>query len=190
MKKWLLAGLLALGAGCVGSAQVRYQDANGGVLTLQGDEQKSMEDAYKRMAAHCGPAGYSIVKRETVVVGQEQYTNTNKGYAEQEDRSRDEDTVGSHDTDTEYGEDRVQTADAEAHSYDGRSSSHDQASATATDSKEGYESTTEDYAESKREDESTQRTGNESTNTVSGTRDVNEVRLHYACGGKNQTAGR
>lgn len=190
MNKWLLAGLLALGAGCVGSAQVHYQDANGGVLRLEGDEQKSMEDAYKRMAAHCGPGGYSIVKRETVVVGEEQYTDTNKGYAEQEDRSKDEDTVGSRDTDTEYGEDRVQTADAESHSHDGRHSSHDQASATATDTTEGYEATSEDYAESKTEDESTVRTGNENSSTVSGTREVREVRLHYACGKGNQTAGR
>ena len=36
-----------------------------------------MQEAEKFMNAHCGSRGFSIVKRETVIVGQEQYSQTN-----------------------------------------------------------------------------------------------------------------
>ena len=44
--KSLLVGAAALViGGCVGSAGVYYQDQNGGVLKISGDEQKALEDA-------------------------------------------------------------------------------------------------------------------------------------------------
>ena len=59
------------------SARVLSQDMNGGVLVLSGSERGMMQEAEKVMSAHCGGRGFSIVKRETVIVGQEQYSQTN-----------------------------------------------------------------------------------------------------------------
>ena len=62
--------------GCSG-ARIISQNVDGGVLSLHGSESGMLEEAQKVMQAHCGSRGFSIVKRETVVVGQEQYTQTN-----------------------------------------------------------------------------------------------------------------
>ena len=59
------------------SARVLSQDVNGGVLVISGSEDGMMKEAEKLMNAHCGSRGFSIVKRETVVVGQEEYSQTN-----------------------------------------------------------------------------------------------------------------
>ena len=59
------------------SARVLSQDMNGGILVISGSEDGMMKEAEKLMNAHCRSRGFSIVKRETVIVGQEQYSQTN-----------------------------------------------------------------------------------------------------------------
>ena len=71
-----LISLLSLGSIACSGARIISQDIGGGVLSLYGSESSMMEKAQSVMNAHCGRRGFSIVKRETVVVGQEQYTQT------------------------------------------------------------------------------------------------------------------
>jgi hypothetical protein len=92
-------GLLfaALVAAC-GSARIVKRTQYGGVIALQGDRGKAMEQAHKEMGTHCGAGNYSIVQEGEEVIGT--------------------DTVAR--SDTEYGED---TAYAEGTHNSGNSSS-------------------------------------------------------------------
>ena len=58
----------ALLAAC-GSARLVRQDQMGGTLALNGDQGKAMEDAHRKMAAHCGPGNYQIVSQGEEVIG-------------------------------------------------------------------------------------------------------------------------
>ena len=69
-----LSCMISLGCS---SARIISQNIDGGVLSLHGSESGMLAEAQKAMQAHCGSRGFSIIKRETVVVGQEQYTQTN-----------------------------------------------------------------------------------------------------------------
>jgi hypothetical protein len=60
----------ALLAAC-GSARLVRQDQAGGTLALNGDQGKAMEDAHRKMAAHCGPGNYQIVSQGEEVIGQD-----------------------------------------------------------------------------------------------------------------------
>lgn len=181
-KSILLALSLAVVPSCVmGSAQIYSQDQSGGVLVLQGDEADAMKDATARMAAHCGAGAYKVVKRETVVVGAEQYTNSNSGYAATTDRqttgvaaSQSASRVDEH-ASAEAGAVASQQAVpggqiAEEHAYvEGDrqvASSSSSASAVAVQERE-------------------QQQGQAASSQVSGTREVREARLHYVCVGVN-----
>ena len=65
--------VLVLGlAGCFmiqGHAEMVKRDQSGGVLALQGDHDKAMEDAKKQMADNC-PSGYQITGEEMAKVGE------------------------------------------------------------------------------------------------------------------------
>ena len=74
---FMLCVLCIFGLGACASAQVFYQDQQGGILTVSGSEEGMMAAAQERMAAHCGSRGYTIVKRFTVIVGSESYSQTN-----------------------------------------------------------------------------------------------------------------
>ena len=63
-------GSALLLAAC-GSARVVNRTQGGGVIALQGDRGKAMEQAHKEMAAHCGPGNYTIVQEGEVVVGKD-----------------------------------------------------------------------------------------------------------------------
>lgn len=67
--------------GC-GHATIWSQDPRGGVLALHGSEGSAMEDAHELMAAHCGADRYEILRRDTVVVGEQAVTN----YSQTSDR--------------------------------------------------------------------------------------------------------
>lgn len=58
-----------------GHATVWSQDQGGGVLVLNGEESAAMDDAKKIMASHCGPGRFEILRRDTVVVGEQAVTN-------------------------------------------------------------------------------------------------------------------
>lgn len=197
MRSALVMLCLATTAGCaMGSAYVYQQDLRGGVLALQGDEKKAIEDAHAKMAAHCGAGNYRVYKRETVVVGQEQYTDTMSDYSETGERQREEATETEHQEDTEYEYD--QTTDTEtvtetvtettgpdpgtgpatgAQTWTGTGTD------TATDTSGGGSSSTVGSGSSTTvEDEREQRQGQATSRTVSGTREVREPRIHYVCG--------
>jgi hypothetical protein len=179
MRTALFMLLCAVASGCaMGSSYIHEQDTRGGVLTLQGSEEDALADARGKMAAHCGAGNYQIVRRETVVVGHEQYTDTNSGYVENGARQREETTDTETQEDTEYGHDETadttvvnQPTDTGDETYVGTDTSGD-----------GYESTTGSSSSTTIEDEREQREGQESSSTVSGTREVRERRLHYVCG--------
>ena len=93
MKRFVL---LLAGLGCLqacGSARIFYQDQQGGTLILDGDEDKALEDAQAKMAAHCGPGRYTIVRREMVAIGQEAYASQQTNYGEREARAKDGEVV-------------------------------------------------------------------------------------------------
>ena len=155
-----------LGGCLIGSAKIRSQDQSGGVLVLDGDENKAMQDAQNKMAQHCGPGNYQIVKRETVKVGSEQYANSNTAYDETTDRARDEDSVAASASDTTTTHDSATSNDG----WGNRDSASD---TTTTNDTVAASSTSED--------ETTVTQGGKSTSSVQGVRDVNEIRVHYAC---------
>lgn len=80
----LIAVTGILCGGC-GYASIFSQNSSGGVLALHGAESKAMEDANLKMGSHCGGRGYEVVSRDTVVVGQQESTDTNTDYAEKTD---------------------------------------------------------------------------------------------------------
>jgi len=63
-------GLFLVLAAC-GSARVIQRNQSGGVIELNGDRGKAMEQAHQEMAAHCGPNNYQIVQEGEEVVGTE-----------------------------------------------------------------------------------------------------------------------
>jgi hypothetical protein len=66
-------GLLLVLAAC-GSARVVNRTQYGGVIALQGDRGKAMEQATAEMAAHCGgPGSYRVIKEGEVVIGTDTY---------------------------------------------------------------------------------------------------------------------
>ena len=154
--QWIVLSGVFFSAACItGNARVHYQDQAGGVLALNGDEGEAFKDARKKMDSHCGMGNHRIVKRETIKVGTENYSNSNTSYDERTDRARDEDTVAA-------GGSSSQTV------HHGNGSTTNTAAGAAS---------------STREDETTYTQGDQNTSSVSGTRDVNEVRVHYQCGG-------
>ena len=76
-------GLLfgALVAAC-GSARIVQRTQYGGVIALQGDRGKAMEQAHKEMAAHCGAANYSIVQEGEEVIGTDTVAQSDTAYGE------------------------------------------------------------------------------------------------------------
>jgi hypothetical protein len=76
-------GLLfgALVAAC-GSARVMKRTQYGGVIALQGDRGKAMEQAHKEMAGHCGAGNYTITQEGEEVVGTDTYARSDTEYGE------------------------------------------------------------------------------------------------------------
>ncbi|HSD90447.1 MAG TPA: hypothetical protein VLB44_23125 [Kofleriaceae bacterium] len=72
LRKVSLGLILALAA--CGSARVIQRTQTGGVIELQGDRGKAMEQANQEMASHCGPNNYTIVQEGEEAVGTDTYT--------------------------------------------------------------------------------------------------------------------
>lgn len=72
LRKVSLGLILALAA--CGSARVIQRTQVGGVIELQGDRGKAMEQANSEMAAHCGPNNYTIVQEGEEAIGTDTYT--------------------------------------------------------------------------------------------------------------------
>lgn len=68
MLRTLALGLVVALSAC-GSARLVTRTAGGGVLALQGDRGKAMEDATNQMAGHCGPGNYDITQEGEEAIG-------------------------------------------------------------------------------------------------------------------------
>ena len=73
LRKVSLGLIVALVAAC-GSARVIQRTQAGGVIELQGDRGKAMEQANQEMASHCGPNNYTIVQEGEEAIGTDTYT--------------------------------------------------------------------------------------------------------------------
>jgi hypothetical protein len=83
-----IAGLLSLAllAAC-GSARYVNRTQYNGVIALEGDRNKAMEQAHQQMAAHCGPGQYTIIREGETVVGQDQVARSDS-YVEEDGESQ------------------------------------------------------------------------------------------------------
>jgi hypothetical protein len=72
MRKVSLAFVLVLAA--CGSARVIQRTQTGGIIELQGDRGKAMEQANSEMARHCGPNNYTIVQEGDEAIGTDTVT--------------------------------------------------------------------------------------------------------------------
>ena len=86
MLRKLTMGLVVALAAC-GSARVIQRTQAGGVIELQGDRSKAMEQANQEMASHCGPNNYTIVQEGEEAIGTDTYTQQNTQDTEHTSRS-------------------------------------------------------------------------------------------------------
>jgi hypothetical protein len=86
MLRKLSLGLILALAAC-GSARVIQKTPQGGVIELNGDRGKAMEEANQDMATHCGPNNFTIVQEGDEAVGTDTYTRQDTSGQEQTSRS-------------------------------------------------------------------------------------------------------
>src|SRR5258706_12176397 len=79
-------GLILVLAAC-GSARVIQRTQTGGVIELQGDRGKAMEQANADMASHCGPNNFTIVQEGEEAIGTDTYSREDTSAAAQQSRS-------------------------------------------------------------------------------------------------------
>jgi hypothetical protein len=84
MKRTIRFGALLLIGGLVGCGSARLVQRNqyGGVIALNGDRNKAMEQANQMMAQHCGPGNYQVTSEGEVPVGTDTYSQSNTNYGE------------------------------------------------------------------------------------------------------------
>lgn len=67
-KAWLAGAVLLVACG---HARLVQRTPDGGTLALAGpDRVRAVDDAHRKMAGHCGPGNYTIVREGEVVIGQ------------------------------------------------------------------------------------------------------------------------
>ncbi|MGE5181440.1 MAG: hypothetical protein ACM31C_05240 [Acidobacteriota bacterium] len=81
MLRKLSLGLIVALAAC-GTARVIQRTQTGGIIELQGDRGKAMEQANQEMASHCGPNNYTIVQEGEEAVGTDTYSQSNTQYGQ------------------------------------------------------------------------------------------------------------
>jgi hypothetical protein len=87
MLRKISVGLFLVLTAC-GSAKVIQRNQTGGVIELQGDRNKAMEDASNQMAAHCGgPGSYQITQEGEEVIGQDTFVREDTSEASKTSRS-------------------------------------------------------------------------------------------------------
>lgn len=82
-----LALLAATLLGACGTARYVNRTQYGGVIALEGDRNKAMENAHQQMASHCGPGQYTIIREGETVVGQDQVARSDT-YQEKDGESQ------------------------------------------------------------------------------------------------------
>ena len=103
----LILATIVVSAAC-GSARVIQRTQAGGVIELQGDRGKAMEQANQEMAAHCGPNNYTIVQEGEEAIGTDTYSREDTSAASQTSRSGRTTTAGA----TTTGQQSTRTATA------------------------------------------------------------------------------
>jgi hypothetical protein len=86
MLRKLSLGLILALAAC-GSARVIQRTQAGGVIELNGDRGKAMEQANQEMAAHCGPNNYTITQEGEEAIGTDTYSREDTSAAASQSRS-------------------------------------------------------------------------------------------------------
>ena len=86
MLRKLSLGLILALAAC-GSARVINRTQAGGVIELQGDRGKAMEQANGEMSAHCGPNNYTIVQEGEEAIGTDTYSREDQSAAATQSRN-------------------------------------------------------------------------------------------------------
>jgi hypothetical protein len=93
-------GLIVALAAC-GSARVIQRTQAGGVIELQGDRGKAMEQANQEMASHCGPNNFTIVQEGEEAIGTDTYTREDTSAGSHTSRNGRTTTGGSTTTGTQ-----------------------------------------------------------------------------------------
>ncbi|HEX2690263.1 MAG TPA: hypothetical protein VHN14_26795 [Kofleriaceae bacterium] len=81
----IIASIMALAA--CGTARVIHQDQAGGVIELQGDQGKAMEQANQEMAAHCGAGNFTVVSQGEEAIGTDTVTSEDQATNSKTSRS-------------------------------------------------------------------------------------------------------
>ena len=79
-------GLVLMLAAC-GSARVISRTQSGGVIELQGDRGKAMEQANQEMNAHCGPGNFTITQEGEEAIGTDTVATTDTAEDQKTSRS-------------------------------------------------------------------------------------------------------
>lgn len=82
-------GLILVLAAC-GNARVIRRTPNGGVIALDGDRGKAMEQATNEMGAHCGPGNYTITLEGEEPIGTDTVAREDTNYGERSNGRRTE----------------------------------------------------------------------------------------------------
>src|SRR5262245_35002914 len=85
LRKVSLGLILALAA--CGSARVITRTQTGGIIQLDGDRGKAMEQANQQMASHCGPNNYTITQEGEEAIGTDTFTQQQTQDTEHTSRS-------------------------------------------------------------------------------------------------------
>jgi hypothetical protein len=93
----VLCGSVLVGSGLMGcgSAQIFSQDTKGGVISVAAFDDDSMDKAVVLMEQHCGKGHYRILARDSILVGSENYAQSNTNYGERTDKAKDGVAVSS-----------------------------------------------------------------------------------------------
>lgn len=83
LRKLSLGFLFAALCAACGSARLVQRNQYGGVIALNGDRSKAMEQANNMMAQHCGPGNYDVVSEGEVPVGTDTMSRSDTNYGEQ-----------------------------------------------------------------------------------------------------------
>src|SRR5262245_47905776 len=98
-RRLFVASVISVGAlggltSC-GTARVIQRTQAGGIIELEGDRGKAMEQANQEMAAHCGPGNFTITQEGEEAIGTDTYSREDTNAASQTSRSGRTTTAGS-----------------------------------------------------------------------------------------------
>lgn len=87
LKKATFGLFLAAALAACGQAKVIQRTQTGGIIELDGDRGKAMEQARGVMDQHCGPNNYQIVQEGEEVIGQDTFSREDTNAGEHTSRS-------------------------------------------------------------------------------------------------------